>query len=89
MAHQASQHQQQFVPANQSGKSNKNKLIRYKRKSQKPISNHGYEGLLSLRQGMLRRMDNIGKTRKQPSRVKQAWVSNDETIHPLRGSGLT
>jgi hypothetical protein len=21
--------------------------------------------------------------------VKQVWVKNDETIHPLRGSGLT
>jgi hypothetical protein len=36
------------VPANQSGKSKKNKSRHYKRKTQKPISNHGYEGLLSL-----------------------------------------
>jgi hypothetical protein len=34
-------------------------------------------------------MDNINKTNKPPSRVKQVWVRNDETIHPLRGSGLT
>jgi hypothetical protein len=45
-AHQAPQHQQQFVPTNQSGKSKKNKSRCYKRK--KPTSNHGYEGLLSL-----------------------------------------
>jgi hypothetical protein len=45
-AFQAPRHQQRqlkFVPANQSGKSR-----HYKRKPQKPISNHGYEGLLSL-----------------------------------------
>jgi hypothetical protein len=45
---QASWHQQQFVPAYQSGKSKKNKPRRYKRKPQKPTSNHGCEGLLSL-----------------------------------------
>jgi hypothetical protein len=33
---------------------------------------------------MLRRVDNMDKTCKPPPRVK-----NDETIHPLRGSGLT
>jgi hypothetical protein len=87
IAHQAPWHQQQFVPANQSGKSKKNKSRRYKRK--KPTSNHGYEGLLSLMQGMLRRMDNMDKSCKPPPRVKQVWVKSDETIHPLRGSGLT
>jgi hypothetical protein len=40
-------------------------------------------------QGMLRRMDNMGTTCKLPPRVKQVWVKKDETIHPLRGSGLT
>jgi hypothetical protein len=38
---------------------------------------------------MLRRMDNMGKTYKLPPRVKLVWVKKDETIHPLRGSGLT
>jgi len=46
--HQAPRHQQKFVPANQSCKPKKNKSRRYKRKSQKLNSNHGYEGLLSL-----------------------------------------
>jgi len=31
----------------------------------------------------------MDKTCKPPSRVKQVWVKNDETIHPLRGSGPT
>jgi hypothetical protein len=66
---QAPRHQQRqlkLVPTNQSGKS-----MRYKRKPQKPISNHGYERLLSLMQCMLRRMDNVNKTCKPPPRVKQ------------------
>jgi hypothetical protein len=84
--HQALQHQQQFVPANQSGKTKKNKSKHYKRKPQKPISYHDYEGFLSLMQGMLRRMDNMGKTCKPPPWVKQVWIKKDETIHPLRGS---
>jgi hypothetical protein len=86
---QAPRHQQQFVLANQSGKLKKNKSRRYKRKSQKPNSSHGYEGLLSLIQGMLRSMANMDMTRKPSPRVKKVWVKNDETIHLLRGSGLT
>jgi hypothetical protein len=48
------QRQLKLVPANKSGQSKKNKSRHYKRKPQKPISNHGYEGLLSLMQCMLR-----------------------------------
>jgi hypothetical protein len=40
-------------------------------------------------QGMLRRMANIDMTPKPSPRVKQVWVKNDETIHPLRGNGRT
>jgi hypothetical protein len=85
----APRHQQQIVPTYQSGKSKKKKSRRYKRKPQKQTSNHGYEGLLSLMQGMLRRMTNMDMTQKPSSGVKQVWVKNDETIYPLRGSGLT
>jgi hypothetical protein len=56
---------------------------------QKPNGSHGYEGLMSLIQGMLRSMANMNMTCKPSPRVKQVWVKNDETIHPLRGSGLT
>jgi hypothetical protein len=80
---QASWHQQQFVSAYQSGKPKKNKSRRYKRKPQKPTSSHGYEGLLSLIQGMLRSMANMDMTHKPSPRVKQVWVRNDETIHPM------
>jgi hypothetical protein len=88
-AHQAPWHQQQFVPANQSGKPKKNKSRSYKRKPQKPISYHDYEGFLSLIQGMLRSMVKRDMTRKPSPQVKQIWVKKDETIHPLRGNGLT
>jgi hypothetical protein len=86
---QASRHQQQFVPAYQSGKSKKNKPRRCKRKPQKPTSNHGYEGLLSLMQDMLRSMANMDMTRKPSPRFKQEWVKKDETIHPMRGNERT
>jgi hypothetical protein len=89
MALQARRHQQKFIPANQSGKPKKNKSRHYKRKLQKLNRSHGYEGLLSLIQDILRSMANMDMTRKPPPRVKQLWVKNDETIHPLRGSGLT
>jgi hypothetical protein len=68
VAHQAPQ--QKFVPANQSGKTKKNKSRHYKKKQQKPNSNHGYEGLLSLMQGMLRRMANMDMTHKPSPQVK-------------------
>jgi hypothetical protein len=86
---QAPWHQQKFVPANQSGKQKKNKTRRYKKKPQKPISYHDYEGFLSLMQGMLKSMANMDMTRNPSPRVKQVWVKKDETIHPLKGSGLT
>jgi hypothetical protein len=89
MALQALRHQQKFVLANQSSKPRKNKSRRYKRKPQKPNGSHGYEGLLSLIQDMLRNMANMDMTRKPSPRVKQVWVKNDETIHPLRGGGFT
>jgi len=89
MALQAPWHQQKFVPANHSGKPKKNKSMRYKRKPQKPNGSHGYEGLFSLIQGMIRSMANMDMTRKPSPRVKQVWVKKDETIHPLRGRRLT
>jgi hypothetical protein len=86
MALQASWHQQHFVLAYRSGKPKKNKSRHYKRKPQKPTSNHGYEGLLSQIQGMLRSMANMDMTRKPSPRVKQVWVKSDETIHAMRGN---
>jgi hypothetical protein len=53
--------QQRFVP--------KNTSRHYKKKPQKPDSNHAYERLLSLLQGMLRRMNNMNNTRSHLPRV--------------------
>jgi hypothetical protein len=67
----------------------KNTSRHYKKKLQKPNSNHAYEGLLSSLQEMLRRIDKISNTRSHLPRVHQGRVRKDEIIHPLRVSGLT
>jgi hypothetical protein len=67
----------------------KNTSRQYMKKPQKLVSNHAYERLLSLLQGMLRRMDSMSNTRSHLPQVHQGWVRKNETIHPLRGSGLT
>jgi hypothetical protein len=77
--HQRQQHR--FVP--------KNTSRHYKKKPQKPDSNHAYERLMSLLQGMLRRMDSMSNTRSHLPRVHQGWVRKNEIIHPLMGSRLT
>jgi hypothetical protein len=90
--HQAPQHQwkqQRFVPTNQNGKPRKNKSRHYKKKLQKPESDQSYKRLPILMQSLLRWMDNQMKACQQPPRVRQVWVRKEETIHPLRGSGLT
>jgi hypothetical protein len=79
--HQVPWHQWQ-----QQWSTSKNTSRHYKKK---PDSNHSYEGLLSLLQGMLRRIDSMSNTQSHLPRVQQGWVRKDETIHPLRGSGLT
>jgi hypothetical protein len=82
--HQVPQHQwrqQRFVLNNTSR--------HYKKKPQTLDSNHAYKGLLSLLQVILRRMDSMSNTRSHLPRVHQVWVKKDETIHPLRGCGLT
>jgi hypothetical protein len=59
--HKASQHQRQesrFVPTNrQSGKSRNNRSRHFKKKLQGPLSNHVYEGLLSMMQNVLSLLD--------------------------------
>jgi len=80
VGHQVPWHQwqqQRSVPNNTSR--------HYKKKLQKPDRNHAYEGLLSLLQGMLRRMDSMSNTQSHLPRVQQGWVRKDEIIHPLRG----
>jgi hypothetical protein len=92
-AHQASwnqRQQQKFVPTKrQSGKHKNNKSRHFKKKPQEPHNNHVYEGLLSMMQNVLSCLDNLGKAHNPAPMIKKVWVKKDETIHPVRGSGLT
>jgi hypothetical protein len=38
---------------------------------------------------VLTRLDKLDKAHNPNPKVSKVWVRNDETIHPLRGSGLT
>jgi hypothetical protein len=72
-AHQAPQHKQQqqrFVHAKPSGKPKENKSRHFKKKPQKPNNNHAYEGLLSMMQSMLRRLDSLDMARRPPPKIK-------------------
>jgi hypothetical protein len=73
----------------QSGKSRNNKSRHFKKKPREPHSNHVYEGLLSMMQYVLSCLDNLDKAHNPAPRIKKVWVRMDETIRPLRGSGLT
>jgi hypothetical protein len=48
-----------------------------------------YEGLFNMMKNALSRLDKLDKIHNLAPRVKKACVRKDETIHPLRGSGLT
>jgi hypothetical protein len=69
----------------QYGKTGYNKSRYVKKKPYEPNNNHLYEGLLSKIKNVLSRLDNMDKAYNPASRVKEVWVRNDETIHPLRG----
>jgi hypothetical protein len=68
------------------GKIGHTKANCFRLKPQKPKENQLYEGLVSIMKIVLTRLD---KDHNPTPKVKKVWVSKDETIHPLRGSGLT
>jgi hypothetical protein len=35
------------------------------------------------------RLNNLDKDYNPASQINKVWIRKDETIHPLRGSGLT
>lgn len=45
--------------------------------------------LLSVKQNVLSRLDKMDKAHNLAPKSKKVCVRKDETIHPLRGSGLT
>jgi hypothetical protein len=55
----------------------------------KPKEIQIYKGLVYMMKNILVSLDKLDMAYNPTSQVKKVWVRNDETIHPLRGSGLT
>jgi hypothetical protein len=55
-------------------------------KSKKKQTN---EGIVNMMKSVLVRLINLDMTHTSASQVEKIWVRKDETIHPLRVSGLT
>jgi len=58
-------------------------------KPSEPRDNHLYEGLFSMMQNVIRRLDKLDKVQNLAPTIKNVKVRKDKTIYPLRGSGLT
>ena len=56
-------------------------------KNKNSISRKDCEGLVMMMKGVLFRLNQFEKVHKPRPKITQVWVRNDETIHPLRGSG--
>jgi hypothetical protein len=71
------------------GKTGQTKVECFKLKPCKPKENKIFEGLFSMMKSVLVRLDKLEKAHNHDLKVNKVWVRKDETIHPLRGSGLT
>jgi hypothetical protein len=71
------------------GKTGQTKVECFKLKPCKPKENKIFEGLFSMMKSVLVRLDKLEKAHNHDPKVNKVWVRKDETIHPLRGSGLT
>jgi hypothetical protein len=58
-------------------------------KPHKPKKNQANEGLVNMMKNVLVRLINWDMAHTHASQVEKVWVRKDESIHPLRGSGLT
>jgi hypothetical protein len=58
-------------------------------KPHKPKKNQIYEGLVNMMKSVLVKLNNLDIAYNPASQVNKVWVRKDETIYPLRGSGLT
>jgi hypothetical protein len=58
-------------------------------KPYKPKKNQTNEGLVNMMKSVLVRLIKLDMAHTPASQVEKVWVRKDETIHPLRGSGLT
>jgi hypothetical protein len=70
------------------GKYDNTKAECFKVKPHKPKKNQIFEGLVNMMKSVLVRL-NLDIAYNLASPVNKVWVRKDETIHPLRGSGLT
>jgi glycine cleavage system protein P-like pyridoxal-binding family len=48
-----------------------------------------YEGLVYMMKNVLVSLDKLDMAYNSTSQEKKVWIRKDETIHPLRGNGLT
>jgi hypothetical protein len=58
-------------------------------KPHKPKKDQIYEGLVNVMKSVLVRLNNLDMDYNPASQENKVWVRKDETIHPLRESGLT
>jgi hypothetical protein len=58
-------------------------------KPHKPKKNLANEGLVNVIKNVLVRLINWDMAHTPASQVEKVWVRKDETVYPLRGSGLT
>jgi hypothetical protein len=70
------------------GKNSNIKAECFRVKPHKPKKNLISEGLVNMMKSVLVRLNNLDMAYNPASQVNKAWVRKDETIHPLRGSGL-
>jgi hypothetical protein len=58
-------------------------------KPHKPKKNQTNEELVNMMKSVLVRLINLDMAHTPASQVEKEWVRKDETIHPMRASGLT
>jgi hypothetical protein len=73
----------------QCGKNGHTKAKCFRMKPHKPKKNQTNEGLVNMMKNVLVRLINWDMAHTPASQVEKVWVRKDETIHPLRGNGLT
>jgi hypothetical protein len=71
------------------GKNGHTKAECFRVKPHKPKKDQIYEGLVNVMKSVLVRLNNLDMDYNPASQENKVWVRKDETIHPLRESGLT
>jgi hypothetical protein len=92
--HHASQQKRQYPQRGSSscchnGKNGHTKAKHFREKPYKPKKIQTNEGLVNMMKSVLVRLINLDMAHNPASQVEKVWIRKNETIHPLRGSGLT